>query len=116
MQLTPQVPVTQARVAACVPLNPHDVLHALHADQSVKYDQLPAVQLANTIMAPPPQSPQSPLVQLRVWFMYPAPQLTLQAPKSDQPVHERGEPTKQSATTVPPPAHVPHVPLPQLRV
>ena len=115
-QLAPQVPITHARFDDCTPLNPHDVLHGPHADQSVKYDQLPAEQLANRMLAPPPQSPQSPAVQLRVWFMNPVPQLTLQAPNTVQSVHERGEPTKQSAITVPPPLQVPHVPLPQLRV
>ena len=84
--------------------------------------------------APPSQLPQSPLLHCRVLFIHPAPHVTLHAPNDDHPVHVRGVPavivlasmdnslfwqhipTAQLNDCVLAPAHVPHVPLPHVRL
>ena len=112
----PHVPATHVRPIVCTPPNPHDTLHALHDDHAVKWFHVPDVQFASSITLPPPQSPQRPLPHVRVWFVHPAPHVTLHAPNPVHAVHDRGVPTLQLNVCVPLPLHVPHVPLPHVRL
>ena len=76
---------------------------------------VPTLQFANSIVVPSPQSPQSPLPHVRVWFIHPSPHDVLHAPNTDHADHVRGVPTLQLNVCVSLPAHVPHVPLPHVR-